>query len=75
MFLPNLVFSVSGYFSIQNESACFPNSWWILMYRFVTSNVIMSVSESVFFFCDMEFEKLMLSQIKFFFFYIVYKWS
>ena len=35
----NLGRKVSGYLSIQNEMACFPNSRRILLYRFVTSNV------------------------------------
>ena len=30
--------NMSGYLSIQNEVAFFPNSWEILLYRFVTSN-------------------------------------
>ena len=60
-FLLNLWCNVSGYFSIQNEMACFPNSWGILLFRFVMSNVTMSVSESIF--CGMEFKKWMLSLI------------
>ena len=42
-FLLNLVSTVSGYLSTQNEIACFPNSWGILLYRLLTSNVAMSV--------------------------------
>ena len=42
--LLNLGCNVSGYLSIQNEMAYFPNSWKILLNRFVTSNVTMSVS-------------------------------
>ena len=42
-FLLNLCCNVSGYLSIQNMMAYFPNSWGILLYRFVTSNVAMSV--------------------------------
>ena len=44
----NLGCYVSGCLSIQNEMACFPNSWGILLYRFVTSNVAMSVLGSIF---------------------------
>ena len=42
-FLLNLGCYVSGYLSVQNEMACFPNSWGILLYRFVTSYVAMRV--------------------------------
>ena len=49
IFLLNLGFNVSGYLSIQNEMACFPNSWGILLYRFVTLNVAMSEFGSIFF--------------------------
>ena len=61
VFLLNLRCNVSGYLSIQNEMACFPNSWGILLYRFVTSNVAMSVMGSIF--SAMEFTKSMLSLI------------
>ena len=44
------------YLSIQNEMACFPNSWGILLYRFVTSNVAMSVLGSIF--SGMELKKI-----------------
>ena len=43
IFLLNLGCNVSGYLSIHNEMACFLNSWGILLYRFVTSNVAMSM--------------------------------
>ena len=48
-FFLNLRYNVSRYLSIQNAIACFPNSWGILMYRFVTSNVTMSVLGSIFY--------------------------
>ena len=48
-FLLNLGCSVSECLSIQNEMVCFPNSWGILLYRFVKSNVAMSVLGSIFF--------------------------
>ena len=60
-FLLNLGCNVSGYLSIQNEMACFPNSLGILLHRFVTSNVTMTVSGSMF--CCMEFKKCVLSLI------------
>ena len=60
-FLLNLGCNVSGYLSIQNEMACFPNSWGILLYRFVMSNMAMSVLGSIF--SGMEFKKSMLSVI------------
>ena len=41
-------YHISGYFSIQNEMACFPNSWGILLYWFVALNVTMGVSGSIF---------------------------
>ena len=41
--------------------ACFPNSVGILLYRFVMSNVTMSVLGSIF--SGMEFKKSMLSLI------------
>ena len=47
-FLLNLGFNVSRYLFMQNEMACFPNSWGILLYRSVTSNVAMSVLGSIF---------------------------
>ena len=46
--LLNLGYNVSGYLSVQNEMACFPNSWGILLYKFVTLNVTMSVLVSIF---------------------------
>ena len=52
----NLECNVSGCLSIQNEKACFPNSWGILLYRFVTSNVAMRVLGSIF--SGMEFKNL-----------------
>ena len=60
-FLLNLGCNVSGYLFIQNEMACFPNSWGILQYRFLISNVAMSVLGSIF--SGMEFKKSMLSLI------------
>ena len=57
--LLNLGCNVSGYLSIQNEMACFPNSWVILLYRFVMSN--MNVLGSIF--CGIEFKKSILSLI------------
>ena len=51
----NLGCNISRYFSIQNEMACFPNSWGILPYRFVTSNVTISVLGTDFY--GMEFKK------------------
>ena len=47
-FLLYLGCNISGCLSIQNEMVCFPNSWGILLYRFVTSNVAMSVLGSIF---------------------------
>ena len=47
-FLLNLGCNVSGYFSPQNEMATFLNSWEILLYRFIMSNITMSVSGLVF---------------------------
>ena len=47
-FLLNLRCIVSGYLSIQNEMTCFPNSWGILLYGFVTPNGAMSVLGSIF---------------------------
>ena len=38
----------SGNLSIQNEMDCFPNSWGMLLYKFVTSNVAMCVLGSIF---------------------------
>ena len=61
IFLLNLGCNVSEYLSIQNVVACFPNSWRILLYKFVTSNVTMSVPGSIF--SSMEFKKSMLSLI------------
>ena len=50
-----IIFSlnVSGYLSIRNEMACFPNSLGVLLYRFVMSNVTVSVVGSIFY--SMEF--------------------
>ena len=48
-FLLNLGCSVFGGLSIQNEMACFPNLWGIMLYCFVTSNMAMSVLGSIFF--------------------------
>ena len=48
-FLLNLGCNMPGYLSTQNEMACFPNSWGILLYRFVTSNVVMNVLGSILF--------------------------
>ena len=58
IFFLNLGCNVSGYLSIQNEMTCFPNSWGILLYRFVTSNIAMNILGS--FFSGMEFKKSML---------------
>ena len=60
-FLLNRECNVSGYLFVQNEMACFLNSWEILLYRFVMSNVAMSVLGSIF--SGMEFKKSMLSLI------------
>ena len=60
-FLLNLGCNVSEYLSIQNEMACFPNSRGILLYRFVTSNVTLSVLGSIF--SGIEFKKSMSSLI------------
>ena len=59
--LLNLWCNVSGYLSIQNEMAYFPNSWGILLYRFVTPNVAMSVLGSIF--SGTEFKISMLTVI------------
>ena len=48
-FLLNLGCNVSGRLSIPNEIDCFPNSCGILVHRFVTSDVAMSVLGSIFF--------------------------
>ena len=61
IFLLILVCNISGYLSIKYELACFPNSWGILLYRFMTSNVAMSVLESIF--PGIQFKKSMLSLI------------
>ena len=54
-FLLNLGCNVSGCLSIQNEITCFSNSLGLLLNRFVTSNVAMSVLGSI---CSgMEFKK------------------
>ena len=55
-FFLNLRFNVPGYLSIQNEMASFLNLWGILLCRFVTSNVTMSVLGSVF--SGMDFKKI-----------------
>ena len=55
---------MSGCLSIQNEMACFPNSLRILLYRFVISNVAMSVLGLNF--SGMEFQKYILSLISLF---------
>ena len=47
-FLLNLGCNVSKCLSIQYEMACFANSWGMLLYRFVASNVAMSVLGSIF---------------------------
>ena len=47
-FLLNLGCNMLGYLSFQNEMACFPSSWGILIYRFVMLNVAMSVLGSIF---------------------------
>ena len=47
-FLLNLGCNFSGYLSIQNEMAYFPNLWGILLYRFMASNVVISVLGSIF---------------------------
>ena len=44
---------VPGCFSIQNEMACCPKSWGILLYRLVISTTTLSVLGSIF--CAMEF--------------------
>ena len=51
--LLNIGCNVSGYLSTQYKMACFPNLLGILRYRFVTSNVTMSVSGLIF--CGVEF--------------------
>ena len=61
IFLLNIVCNMSGYLFVQNEMACFPNSWGILLYRFGMSNVTMNVLGSIF--SGMEFKKSMLSLI------------
>ena len=55
-FLLNLGCNIYVYLSIQNEMDFYPNSWGILLYRFVTSNVAMSVLGS--FFSGIEFKNL-----------------
>ena len=45
--LLNLRGNVSVNFSMQNEMAYFLNSWWVLLKRFVTSNVIINKSGSI----------------------------
>ena len=60
-FLLNLGCNVSRYLSIENEMDCFPNSWGILLYKFVTSNVTLSESESIF--LGIKLKKWMLSLI------------
>ena len=55
IFLLDFGYNVSGYLSIQNKMACFLNSWRILLYRFVTSNVAITVLGSIF--SGMEFKK------------------
>ena len=65
IFLLNIGCNVSGCLSIQNEMAYFPNSWGILLYRFVTSNVAMSVLGSIF--SGMEFKKSVVLNITFYF--------
>ena len=64
IFLLNLECNISGYFTIQNETTCFPNS-----YRFVMSGVSMRILRSVFFFCGIEFKNWMSSRMKLFLFY------
>ena len=59
--LLNLGRNLSWCLSIQNEIACFLNSWGILRYRFVTSNVAISVQGSIF--SGMEFKESMLPLI------------
>ena len=54
-FLLNILCNVTRYISMQIEMVCFPDSWEILLDRFVMSNVTMSVLGSVF--CSMEFKK------------------
>ena len=46
-FLLNLGCSILGYLSIQNEIAFIPNSWDILLYKFILSNVTMRVLKSI----------------------------
>ena len=60
-FLLDLECNVSEFLSIRSGIACFPNSWGILLYRLMTSNVAMGELGSIF--SGMEFKESVVLNI------------